>query len=236
MELRRFYVNAEDITGDAVVVTGTEYRHMTQVLRFKVGYLAIICDNTGMDYMCEVVGIDKQCVSLRITDKLVNQSELGYPLTLCMGLIKPEKMTIAVQKAVELGVTRICPFRSTHTSETNCNIDRLQTIVREACKQCGRAIMPEIAPLVDFAALDWGENDCYIAYEHERGQMLRDAIIRPNKGICVIIGSEGGLTREEVERAVSLGAKPVSLGKRILRAETAAIVALGAICQLTEEL
>lgn len=224
--------------GDIVKVTGTEYRHMTQVLRFKVGYRAILCDGSGVDIEAEITAIDRNAVTLRVTGETKNESELSYPLTIAMGLIKPEKMAIAVQKAVELGVTRIIPIRTRFTAEKNVARDRLQTIVREACKQCGRAVLPAVDDVTDINDLCWGTDLCYLAYEKERSAMLRDVLRPPTKeqGISVIVGSEGGFAEDEAAALVGKGAVTLSLGRRILRAETAVIVALGVITQLTEEL
>ena len=237
MELRRFYVNKSDIDGDKVTVTGNEYRHMTGVLRFKVGYQAIVCDNSGNDLYCTVTAIDKNSATLAVDEIKRNDVELPYDLTLCCGLIKPEKLEIEVQKAVEIGVKTIRPFISRNTSEKSVRLDRLERIVLEACKQCGRAVLPTVQPVVAFGDLFKQDADYYMAYEREDKRLLRDVLKAPtDKPIALIIGSEGGFTAEEAETARKYGATLFSLGKRIMRAETAAIVALGTICALTEEL
>ena len=237
MELRRFYVTPQDIDGDVVTVTGNEYRHMTGVLRFKVGYKAIVCDNSGVDLYCTVTAIDKNAATLSVDERMVNDVELPYDLTLCCGLIKPEKMEIEVQKAVEIGVKTIRPFVSRNTSEKTVRMDRLERIVVEACKQCGRAILPTIEPVVSFENLFDRDCDYYMAYEKEDKRLLRHCVSVPkDKPLALIVGSEGGFTQEEAAYAMERGATTFSLGKRIMRAETAAIVALGTICALTEEL
>ena len=238
MELRRFYVRPEDIVDGMVRVTGNEYRHMTGVLRFKVGYQAILCDNTGVDYVALVRAIDKNSALLEIVSQEPNSAELEYDLTLCCGLIKPDKMEIEVQKAVEIGVKRIRPFVSRYTSETEVRQDRLERIAMEACKQCGRAILPEICAPVRFETLFDETSRYYMAYEKETKALLRIVLDKPQKGesVSLVIGSEGGFAEEEAALAREKGATLFSLGKRILRAETAAIVALGNVCALTEEL
>ena len=237
MELRRFYVTPDCIQNDGISIEGNEYRHMTGVLRFRPGWKCIVCDNTGYDYLCEVTAIDKTKATLRILEKTQNDAETAYPLTLCCGLIKPDKMEIEIQKAVEIGVQTIRPFRSKNTSETDVRTDRLERIVLEACKQCGRAILPSVMPVVPFEALFAEPSRYYMAYECDREHLLRNVLETPNeRGISVIIGSEGGFTEEEARYAAQQGATLCSLGKRILRAETAAIAALATITALTEEL
>lgn len=237
MELRRFYVTPEYIDGDAVTVVGDEYRHMTGVLRFKVGYKAIVCDNSGYDYYCTVTAIDKVKATLRIDDRVPNDAELPFDLTLCCGLIKPEKLEIEVQKAVEIGANVIRPFVSRNTSERSVRKERLERIVLEACKQCGRAKLPTVRDAVPFEALFDTDKPVYMAYEKEDKCLLRDALAgKTPEDMAVIIGSEGGFTDEEADFARQKGAVTFSLGKRIMRAETAAIVALGVVCSTLEVL
>ena len=237
MELRRFYVTPEDIDGDVVTIRGNEYRHMTSVLRFKVGYLAIVCDNSGYDRYCTVTAIDKSTATLRVDSVIRNEAELPFPLTLCCGLIKDERMEIAVQKAVEIGVTAIQPFHSLHTSEQSVRLDRLERIALEACKQCGRAILPTVYAPIPFEQLFETDRRYYMAYEREHNRLLRDVLSQPDgREIGLIVGSEGGFTDKEAAFAEEQGATLFSLGKRILRAETASIVALGTICAFTEEI
>lgn len=241
MELRRFFVPTEAIAGDIAVIEGDEYVHMTAVLRFRVGYRCILCDNSGLDRVCEVVAIDRQRVTCRVLETVPNQTELNDPLWLHMGVIKQEKFEMAVQKAVELGVQGIQPFISTHTDEKQVRFDRARRIIVESCKQCGRAVLPTIEPILPFADMiaSCGEGEWYMAYENERGLHLREALAarhRVGSPVHVIVGSEGGFTADEVDMARAHGITVVGLGKRILRAETASILALGLVTALTEAL
>ncbi len=237
MEIRRFYVEPRQIVDGVVTIEGEEYRHMTNVLRYKVGYKAIVCDNSGRDYLCTVTAIDKQRTLCRVDEIKNNDTELGYRLTLCLGQIKPEKLEIAVQKAVEIGAHEILLFVSGFTSQIKINEERVWRIVKEACKQCGRAILPTVrtqVPWQEVLALDC---DKVLAYENAQENTWTDIAPRLNKshGIAVIIGSEGGLSEEEIKQATLHNVHIVTLGKRILRAETAAIVCLAnAVCLLGE--
>lgn len=239
MELKRFFVQPQAIEGNQISLTGDEYVHMSAVLRFRIGYRCIVCDNSGFDYLCQVIAMDRKGAKLEVLQKQNNQSEVGYPLTVCCGVIKQEKMEYSIQKSVELGVHRIRPFVSEHTDEKRIRYDRANRIILESCKQCGRAKLPVIDEVCAFSQLFDFDGLTILAYENEDTLLLRDAIPRYyTKGIPIqiLIGSEGGFTQEEVDYAKAHGAVVCSLGKRILRAETAAVVAIGTFTALTEEL
>lgn len=237
MEIRRFFVQPWQVADGIITIEGEEYRHMTNVLRYKAGYKAIVCDNSGRDYHCTVESIDKERAVCRVDEIKINTTELSYRLVLCLGQIKPEKAEIAVQKAVELGASEIWLFVSANTSVTKLNEERVQRIVKEASKQCGRAVLPTVRIAVSWTEVLSMPCDKVIAYENARGTTWPDIADRldVSRGIAVIVGSEGGFKEEEIEQARASGAHVVTLGKRILRAETAAIACLAdAVCLLGE--
>lgn len=237
MEIRRFYIDKKAINGSYIEISSDEYIHMTKVLRYKKGYAFIACDGSGKDYLCKIIDIDSSIVTAEITDIVENDSETNVDVTLYLGLIKHEKLTIAIQKAVEIGVKRIVLFRSAYTSETVVNFSRLKRIVIEAAKQCGRAVLPEIdEELYTFDSIikrNTEHEPLIMAYEKENVQTLAGLVetIAPISRIGIIIGSEGGFKNEEAEAAKNEGIRSYSLGRRILRAETAAIVSIGYIIQ-----
>lgn len=236
MELRRFYVPKENILGDKAVVTGEEYRHMTGVLRFRVGYKLILSDNSGLDYYCTVLSIDSKEVICSVDEIEPNETELSYSLTLAAALIKQDKMEVSIQKAVEIGVKRILLFASARTVEQDIRLDRVERIVKEACKQCGRAILPEIVKCGSVGEmLDNACGTLYLAYEKAAKEDRLDKVFIPSSAYTVVIGPEGGFEEEEVNQILAAGAKVFSLGARILRAETAAIVSLGDLVLLGGE-
>ena len=236
MELRRFYIPKEAIEGDRAVVTGDEYRHITGVLRFRVGYKLILCDNSGNDYYCTVSSIDGKEVVCSVDEIKANDTELSYDLTLAAAIIKQDKMELSVQKAVEVGVKRIVLYASARTVEKDIRLDRVERIVKEACKQCGRAMLPQvvICPSVD-DMLKSVSGDLYLAYENADRNDRLDKVFTKSSAYTVLIGPEGGFEEEEVEQILTAGAKVFSLGARILRAETAAIVSLGDLVLLGGE-
>ena len=236
MELRRFYISKEAIQGDTAIVQGEEYRHITGVLRFRVGYQLILCDGSGRDFYCTVTSIDAHRVVCHVDRVENNLSELSYDLTLAMSCIKQDKLEFAIQKAVEIGVKRILLYQSRYTVEKDVRSDRIERIVKEACKQCGRAILPEIIICHDIPSmLAHAKGDVYLAYERADVSSLLANVFNKAEGYTVIIGPEGGFEESEVAAMQSHGVSTFSLGARILRAETAAIVALGDIVCLGGE-
>ena len=236
MDIRRFYVKAENITGDRAIITGDEFYHVTKVMRYKTGYKLIVCSGDGYDYFCEITRIGDKEVECKITEKTFNERELSTEITLYLGLIKPERMDVAVQKAVEIGVKKIVPVITEFTSEKTFKKDRAERIIIEACKQCSRAIVPEICEVKPFKeCVDEASGDKLMAYEKETVVKAKEAFSALSKKVSLLIGSEGGFSQEEVDYAKSKGFKTFSLGKRILKSETAVIAATSALAIFTEE-
>lgn len=238
MEIRRFYIDKSDIDGDVIYLVGESYIHATRVLRFKVSYKLIACDGSGFDYYCEVLSIDKERVTCKILDKVKNDNEHKCKLILALGIIKSERFDIAVQKAVELGVSEIYPFTSDNTSEKGIKEDRIKRIVVEACKQCGRSVLPIVHKTQTFnEVLECGRGLKIFTYEKEQDTTIKGCLEENNfdDAITVVVGSEGGFTYEEAERAKASGYVSVTLGNRILRAETASIAVLSFISMYLED-
>lgn len=225
MEIRRFFVKPYEINKDVVTLSGDEFLHMTKVLRYKVGFRAVILANDGVERLCTVTEIGKDSAVLRV-DEVNAADKKNVRLTLYAGNLKNNKLDLVIQKAVELGVDRVVPFTSANCSEGKFSKERGERIALEAAKQCGSVYLSEVGDLTNFdSVLD--ELDGYdmaaIAYENER----QNAICRSvnGKNIALIVGPEGGFTAEEIAKATARGAVPVTLGRRVLRAETASIVA-----------
>lgn len=228
MEIRRFFIDNNKAYDNYIIIDGEEFNHMVKVLRYKVGYEIIVCLNDGLDYRCTICSIDKKSAKARIDYVEKNEAVPDVKINLYQALPKGDKLDLITQKCVELGVATINPFLSQYTNETKFKKERLEKIALEACKQCGRAQLPEISSLMDFdQMLDSIDSEIIIMpYEHAQvGKISRIKNLKNAKSIAIIIGSEGGFCEEEVAKAKKKGAKIVSLGKRILRCETAAIVA-----------
>lgn len=230
MELRRFFVSPSDISGDEVVLRGDEFAHMTRVLRMKKGFKVIVCADDGTERLCTVKDIFSDSALLTV-DEVNRVDRKSANVTLYCGLLKNQKLDFVVQKAVELGIDRIIPFVSENSAETKFNTERARRIALEAAKQCGTAYLSQVCDPVKFddVLADFPQyTDVLFAYERERKNPVRNTDFKGRK-IALVVGSEGGFTEAEYLKALECGARSVTLGRRILRAETADIV----LCALT---
>ncbi len=222
--LKRFFVNCIQPTTE---LCGEEFEHAKNVLRLAVGDEVILLDNSGNEYTAVIAQVEKKRMLLNVVREEVGEREAAVDVRLLFGYLKnADKNEFIVQKAVELGVKKIGVFSSEYSSAyMNANkLERLNKVSKEAAKQCLRATAPEVVYYDGLEkALMSGEGyenklfACEFAAESKRD-------IATLKGDTVIvIGSEGGFSRTEEEKANELGYASVTLGKRILRAETAAV-------------
>ncbi|GHU53160.1 ribosomal RNA small subunit methyltransferase E [Clostridia bacterium] len=213
-------------------ISGEDALHIKNSLRMKVGdSLRVNCN--GYDYDCKIAKIDN-CVYLDIIDKNVCYSEPSINITLWQAMPKGDKFEFIVQKAVELGVTKIVPvetkFTNVNSSNFNKKIDRYNKISKESAKQCNRGLIPLIETVEKFEkVLQRVKNNAIILYEEEFDSKNFQDLTFDAADCNIIIGSEGGFAREEILLAKDYGIPPVWLGKRILRCETASLVALSVI-------
>lgn len=225
MEIRRFFVDNSDICNNVVTLTGDEFSHMVKVLRYKVGFKAVVCANDGIERLCTVNEIGKDFATLVIEQENVQDVKNAH-VTLFAGLLKNNKLDFVVQKSVELGVDEIIPFASHNCAETKFSKDRAEKIALEAAKQCGSAYLSKVGPLENFDEVlaRFKEFDTILfAYENEKKNRIKDCRFEGKK-VALVVGPEGGFTPDETEKAKECGATIVTLGRRILRAETASIV------------
>ena len=242
MEPRRFFVRPEAVSADGLItVSGTEAEHMTRVLRMKEGYKAVILTGDGCERLSTVVRVTRGEVLLR-EESVTRADRRSVSLTLFAGNLKNGNLDLVVRKAVELGVDRIVPFVSARTDEKKFNRERAERIALEAAKQCGALFLSEVEEQISFKeVLDRVKNydKTWFCYENETRLPLAKIAREEGRSFALIVGSEGGFTDEEAAAAVAAGAKSVTLGRRILRAETADIVAsafaLGALGELDHD-
>lgn len=224
MELKRFYGSK---LGNQIVLTDREYFHCIKVTRHKAGYSLICCTGDGNDYFCNISAIKDEIVYCDIVSIVKNDSEPKGKIVLCQALCK--EFDFVVQKAVELGVTDIVPYVSERTNVKKYSKERTESIVLDAAKQCGRAVLPCVYDLKEFDEIleEYKNFDNKIfCYELERIKSIDSAIAKPDGTTVIFVGSEGGFSEEEVKEATTLGYNIVTLGRRILRVETAAISAI----------
>ena len=233
---KRFFV--EKIQ-EEVVLSGEEYRHAKSVLRLRTGDEVTLLDGSGREYPAIVSSAEKGRLFLHVVGDRVSDAEPRAEIVLIAGLLKGDKTELVVQKATELGVTRVFVFSSKYCAAymNDNKLERLRRVAHEAAKQCRRASAPEILYFDTLkGALEAGQPcacklfACEFLTENE-GTM--SAIEAP---CALVVGSEGGFSEEEFALAGSLGYRGVSLGKRILRAETAAIAMLAVAAYALGEL
>ncbi len=232
--MARFFVSQNAICGGKIYIEGEDVVHITRVLRMREGDTFTVCDGACTDYFCRLVTADKKMVTAEILEKQENTAEPPCEITLYQGLPKGAKMDYIVQKCVEIGITRIVPMLSARVvKEGTPKGDRLAKIALEAAKQSGRGILPQVCAPVSFEealAMASGAELALFPYECEKERSLKNALRDKNpKTVSLMIGPEGGFTDEEKSAAEEAGLQVVTLGRRILRTETAGAVACGNI-------
>ncbi len=235
--LKRFFV--EKITPVTELV-GEEFEHAKSVLRLGVGDEVILLDNSGKEYTAVIAQIEKKKMSLNVVREELGEREPAVDVCLLFGYLKnADKNEFVVQKAVELGVQKIGVFSSEYSSAyMNANkLERLNKVAKESAKQCLRATAPEVVYYADFDSALQSTKDyenklfaCEFATESKRD------IATLRGSTAIVIGSEGGFSRAEEEEAGGLGYASITLGKRILRAETAAVALTSVVMFVLGEL
>lgn len=231
--MSRFFVSPNQIEGQFITIIGENAKHIRTVLRCKAGDSVIVCDGQGTDYHC-VITECLQTIQLEVKDKQKSIGEPSLSITLYQGIPKGEKMEWIIQKCVELGVTKIVPVMTERVivkleKKEEKKIARWQKIAEAAAKQSERGVIPPIGSVMPYkeAIQEAAQLDgAIIPYEKEEGTTLKDIVknIR-GKRIGVFIGPEGGFTEEEIQFAEKNGIVSITLGKRILRTETAGMTA-----------
>lgn len=203
-------------------------RYISSVLRMREGEELVVVDGTGFEIVSVVSSVSKDEVILRAVSLSACVSESPCKITLYQSVSKGERMDLTIQKSVELGVYRIVPVFSSRCvvrPGKDSKIDRWQKIALEAARQSGRGIIPEVASPMSFkeALADSADKDIRLfPWEEEHGRTLKQEIAdKTFSSAAVFIGPEGGFSSEEAALAASAGLSPVTLGKRILRTETA---------------
>ena len=236
--MSKFFVDSNAVKDSTIRITDADDRkHMTKVLRLGVGDTISISDTVEFEYTTEISAIEKDYIETRIMDKQKFSREPKLKITLFQGIPKQGKMETIIQKNVELGVFSIVPVftdRSVVIDHGNFHkkIDRWQKVADEAVKQCKRGIIPQIQKEMTFQEIQ-SELVKYelilFPYENEENYTIKDGLRKlsdkPQK-VAIIIGPEGGFSKKEAESLVKIGAQCVTLGKTILRTETAGMAAV----------
>ena len=239
--MQHFFVTPDQVKEDHIYIEGSDVNHMKNVLRMRAGEEVMVSDGNNRKYLCEVEGYEPDLAVLKIQEKGVVDTELPSKIYLFQGLPKQDKMELIVQKAVELGVYQVIPVATKRSvvkldaKKAEKKTERWQQIAQSAAKQAGRGYIPEVHSVMTYKeAMEYARklDVVLIPYELAEGmeetkKMIRQ--IQPGQSVGIFIGPEGGFEIEEVEEAINAGAKAITLGKRILRTETAGLTTLSVL-------
>lgn len=234
----RFFLPPEYLNSDEIVFPPEVGRQIGRVLRLKAGALVVVLDNRGLQADVELMEVSSEYVAGRILRRTAASGEPIAWLTLYLGLTQREKFEWMLQKCTEVGAAVFVPVVTQRSlvqdgQEVERKRARWEAILREASEQCGRGRIPELRPALNWKAALQDAVDTHdlalVAWEGEHSLRLRTGLAglkgRSAPKLAILIGPEGGLSEEEIYSAQKAGVKPVSLGARILRMETAAVVA-----------
>lgn len=232
--MRRLFYKGK--LADTIAITGSDAHHLMHVMRAKAGQEVIVVDDNGKVARMEMTDFCETSVTLRLVEMLAADTESPIEIVLVQALLKADKMDLVVQKAVELGATEVVPLVTANcvvrydAKKAAAKCVRWQKIADEAAKQCGRTALlkiAEVTTLKDLLTRLAQEQTIIFCYENESTQSIK-TVLKENTAdkILLVIGPEGGFSLDEAESLINAGAKSVTLGKRILRAETAAVAAI----------
>lgn len=231
---RLFY---KGLLADTIKITGSDAHHLMHVMRAKAGQLVTVVDDNGQVAAMEMVAFSDSAVTLQLKEHLAADTESPLKIMLAQCLLKADKMDMVVQKAVELGAVGVIPISSQNcvarydAKKGAARKDRWQKIADEAAKQCGRTALLKVRSIVTLgqfiADMQATDSSLVFFYENENEQSAK-AYLRSLKAkqIVLLVGPEGGFSLDEAKLIEEAGGKSVTLGPRILRAETAALTAI----------
>ncbi len=236
--MHHFFVQNKPDEEGLITITDEALKHMS-VLRLRPGEEVTVSDGEDRDYYCTVVSAERECVVLKVGSNRTS-TELPVQITLYQGFPKADKMEMIIQKAVELGAMRIVPTMMARCvarpdeKRLRSRLERWNQIARSAAEQSGRSSIPTVEPATSLkqAVKDAGSGLMIVPYESADGMRTAKEVLQNLKEgheIAVFIGPEGGFDPDEIELCMNAGAKIISLGRRILRTETAGLVALSAL-------
>ena len=236
--MARFFVEAEQMLSDVITLTGENAQH-AKVLRLKAGEQVLICDGEGMECLCEVTAMSNNSVDVAVLERREASTEASVHVSIYMGFPKSDKLEHVIQKATELGACEIVAFPASRSvsrpdeKSLKKKLERWQKIAASAAEQSGRGRIPEVLVLESYAAAlqrAAKADKALLFYENERATTLRMALETGSfRTVSLMTGPEGGLEEKEVQQAANAGLQVCTLGRRILRCETAPLCALSAV-------
>lgn len=233
--MTRFFASQEEMSGERILLTGENAQH-AKVLRLKPGETVLVCDGKGQECLCQIFSTDPW--ELRVTERRASRSEAAVRVSVYMAFPKADKLEHVIQKATELGAYEIVAFPSARCvsrpdeKSLKKKLERWQKIAASAAEQSGRGRIPQVVALKSFSeALSRAcqAEKALMFYEHEEALTLKTALTGTYRTVSLLTGPEGGLEEGEVSQARAAGMQVCTLGKRILRCETAPLCALSAV-------
>ena len=236
--MQHFFVTPDQVEKPYIYIEGSDVNHMKNVLRMRAGEKLEISDGDNRKYVCQVCDYVEGRAQLEILEERELDTELPSQIWLFQGLPKSDKMELVVQKAVELGAYAVVPVAAKRSvvrldgPKAEKKVKRWNEIAKSAAKQAGRGIIPEVKSVCSFdAALKAAGSLDVVLFPYELAEGMdytRKVIeeIQPGQSVGIFIGPEGGFEKEEEEKALAAGARVITLGRRILRTETAPLMVL----------
>lgn len=242
----RYFCSDENINGNTVTVTGGDARHLKTILRAEVGDLISVVTDSS-EFNAEIKEINKEDIICEIVEELNRNNEAKTNITLCQGIPKQTKMETIIQQNVELGVKSFIPLITERTvvklndkDREQKKLERWRKIAKESSKQSKRNIIPTVEDIMTvkelIERLKKEGAEVIVPYELEDMKILKDVLSEPKENYYIIIGPEGGFDIKEIEMFKEIGAHIVTLGKRILRTETAGVVAATVVMYACDEM
>lgn len=238
----RFYVDQDQIGEEFITIKGIDVNHIKNVLRMRTGEKLIICNGQGKDFYCIIDSESKDEIIVSIEEVCNTDTELDGKIYLFQGLPKKDKMELIIQKAVELGVFEIIPVMTQRTvvkledkKKEDKKVERWQLIATSAAKQSNRGIIPTVSGTMSFKeSLDYAKNMDIKIIPYENADDINKTkeiiqSIKSGQSVGIYIGPEGGFEEKEIGQALEAGVLPITLGRRILRTETAGLAILSMI-------
>lgn len=241
-----FFAKEGSRQGDCYFITDSDCNHIKNVLRMRVGETLLVSEG-GVSHLCQIESLDNDLVTVKITEENYQSTNLPVKLYLFQGLPKSDKMELIIQKAVELGAAGVIPVEMKRSvvklddKKKQSKVARWQTIAESAAKQSKCSNIPQVFPVTNYAnAVKQAADMDLILVPYECAEGMKATkdnlnLIKSGMSVGIFIGTEGGFEDKEIESITSAGGKVISLGKRILRTETAAIATL-AMCMLHIEM
>ena len=245
--MQHFFVDASQVSEETIWIEGSDVNHMKNVLRMRIGEEVTVSDGQGKEYLCQVRGFEEEQVQLKIVETKASDAELPSKIYLFQGLPKQEKMELIVQKCVELGIYAVVPVSMKRCvvkldeKKARKKTARWNAVALSAAKQSKRGMIPRVSRVYSFheaAEMARGLSMVLVPYEAAEGMEYSRQLVKEVKGresVGIFIGPEGGFEPAEIEELRESGGQILSLGKRILRTETAGMAMLSVLMFELEE-